>query len=146
MNLNKKKELIARTLGVGKGRILLNPSSLNDIRESLTHQDVRDLYSQGAIIIKPSHGRRVVKKRTNRRRAGSVKKKVKPGKSHYVKLVRKLRAYLVELKKQGRISREHIILLRKEMKASRFKNKSQFKERLEILQKVEPVKNLGRKS
>ena len=52
MNLRKKKELIARTLKVGKDRITFVESRLEEIKEIITKQDVRDLVADKAIIIK----------------------------------------------------------------------------------------------
>ena len=57
MNLKKKKELAARTLKVGKGRIMFVDARLEDIKEALTKQDVRDLKEDGAIVVKEVKGR-----------------------------------------------------------------------------------------
>ena len=43
MNLQKKKELAARTLTIGKDRIMFNTSRLDEIKEAITKQDIKDL-------------------------------------------------------------------------------------------------------
>ena len=52
MNLKKKKILAAKTLGVGRNRIRLLKSRLDEIKEAITKQDIRDLKNDGAILIK----------------------------------------------------------------------------------------------
>ena len=130
MNLENKKLLAARALGVGKGRIVFNSSSLSEVKEAITKQDIKDLHASGAISIRDKKGKKTIEKRKTRRRAGSVKKKVKADKQVYVKLTRKLRSYLSALKKQEKISREDYERLRKEIKASLFRSLSHMKERI----------------
>ena len=40
MNLGKKKQLAARTLGVGKSRVHFVNENLNEIKEAITKQDI----------------------------------------------------------------------------------------------------------
>ena len=87
MQLNKKKELAARTLKVGKGRIVFNKERLSDIKEAITKQDIRELLRDKAIIITAIQGRRKIVKRKTRRRAGSIKKKVKSASSAEAKRI-----------------------------------------------------------
>ncbi len=130
MNLRKKKQLAAKTFGVGESRIALNINRLDEIKDAITKQDMRDLKASGAIIIKEIKGTLKKQGRKTRRRAGSVRKKVKTEKTDYVLLVRKLRAYLAELKKHGKVSPEDYRILRKEIKAKAYKGKTHLKERL----------------
>ena len=51
MNLAKKKSLAARVFGVGKSRVVFAKSRLNEIKEAITKQDIRDLKKDGAITI-----------------------------------------------------------------------------------------------
>ena len=74
MNLKKKKILAARTLNVGKNRIIFNTNRLDEIKEAITKQDIRDLYATKAIIIQDVVGRRTIQKRKIRRKKGSIKK------------------------------------------------------------------------
>lgn len=90
MNLLKKKKLIARTLGIGAERVALDSSSLEEIKQAITRQDIRELVSQGIIQIKQEKGRRVNLKRS-RRRFGSVRMKLKHSKRAYIIKTRKTR-------------------------------------------------------
>ncbi|MBM3233166.1 hypothetical protein FJZ18_03310 [Candidatus Pacearchaeota archaeon] len=134
MNLEKKKILAAKTFGVGMGRIVLNQARLADIKEAITKQDIRDLFVDKAILIKPIKGRKTKIKRNTRRRAGSIKKRINKGKLEYMRMARKLRKNLATLKRKGSIKNEHYWKLRKEIKARAFKDKHHFKERLTQLQ------------
>jgi large subunit ribosomal protein L19e len=130
MNLKKKKVLASKSLGVGVGRVILNNSRLADIKEAITRQDMRDLLADGAISIREIKGRAHKEKRKTRRRAGSVRMKIKPGKREYVILTRKFRRHLNELRKQEKLSAEQFTRLRKEIKARAFKSLAQLKERI----------------
>ncbi|MEM3091049.1 MAG: 50S ribosomal protein L19e [Candidatus Pacearchaeota archaeon] len=131
MNLRKKKELVKKTFGVGKDRIIFLESRLNDIKEAITKQDIRDLYKDGAIIIKSVKGRRKVIKKHKKKGVGKIRKKIKDRKRRYVLLVRKLRKYLSNLKREGKISKEDIKKLRKKIRNKEFKSKAQLKEYIE---------------
>lgn len=130
MKLENKKELAARTLGVGKNRIIFNIHRLNEIKEAITKNDIKDLYKNQAISIKEIKGRRKVTKRKTRRKAGSIRKKIKAKKQNYVILTRKFRNYLFFLKNKNQISKEVFLKLRKEIRASKFKDLNQLKERI----------------
>jgi large subunit ribosomal protein L19e len=130
MNLEKKKILAAKTLGVGKGRIVLNTSRLEEVKEAITKQDIRDLHQSGAIGIKEVSGRKTVVKRKTRRRVGSIKKNVNTRKKDYMALVRKLRAHLRGAVRQGHIDREQNVKLRKQTKAKTFRSLSHLKEHM----------------
>jgi large subunit ribosomal protein L19e len=132
MKLEKKKALAAKTLKVGKDRIIFNKNRLNEIKEAITKQDIRDLAVDGAIFVRDIKGRKAVVRRSNRRRAGSVRKKVKNSKAKYVIITRKLRTYLKSLKNDGKIKHEQYKTTRKQIRASIFRSKSQMKEHLAI--------------
>jgi large subunit ribosomal protein L19e len=131
MKLDNKKELAARTLGVGKKRIVFNTERLEEVKELLTKQDVRDLVKDGAIIVKDIRGSKVKVKKKTKRKDGSVKKRVNTRKRDYMLLTRKLRAYVAEMRKQKKITDEDFIELRKEIRASAFRSKSHMKERID---------------
>ncbi len=134
MNLRKKKALAAKTLNVGKGRIIFVKSRLNEIKEAITKQDIRDLQKEGAIMIREIRGRRkVVKNRS--RSAGNIRKKVNVRKREYVIITRKLRKYVAELKKQGKISSAEVKEIRKKIRNRDFKSKAHLKEYIGELKK-----------
>jgi len=135
-NLNKKKELAAKTLKVGKNRLIFNQENLTEIREAITKQDIKDLYAEGIIEIRPVKGRKKIVRRKTRRGPGKIKKTVNKRKQVYVKITRKLRNYLGELKKLGIINRELYIDLRKKIRMRTFRSKAHLKEYLESHQEI----------
>jgi large subunit ribosomal protein L19e len=135
MNLAKKTNLAAKTLGVGKERIVFNTERLNEIKEAITRQDIRDLFANKAIMIKDVSGRRTKEKRKTRRRVGSIRKRPSQSKRDYINLTRKLRYYIRELLDQEKLSKEKFKILRKQIRASIFKSKSHLKESLSGVKK-----------
>ena len=134
MNLRKKKELAARVLGIGKGRIVFIQSRSEDIKEAITKQDIRDLVQDKAIIVKEIKGRKNIRKKA-RRSTGNIRKKVNTRKQDYVIMTRKLRGYVRELQKQGNLSREEIIEIRKRIRNKAYKSKANLKEYIKQLRK-----------
>lgn len=134
MNLAKKKELAAKTLKVGKGRIIFNMENLSDIKEAITRQDIKGLNQEGIITIRPVKGRKKIKRRKIRRGPGKIKKKVNNRKQVYVKITRKLRKYLMELRNRGVVDRELYWDLRKKIRMRNFKSKANFKEYLKSVE------------
>jgi len=130
MNLAKKKALAVKTLKVSPSRIIFNNSRLDEIKEAITKQDIRDLKESRAISIKEIKGTRKKAKRSTRRRLGSIKLTPSTRKRDYITITRKLRNYLLELKKQGKLDAEQFKELRKEIRSRNFRSKAQLKERL----------------
>ena len=130
MKLEKKKAFAAKVLGIGQDRIAFNTSRLAEIKEAITRQDIRDLVTAKAIIIKEIHGRKTVVKRESRRRAGSIRKRAVDTKRQYMIITRKLRAYVAHLRIQGKLNKETYEKLRREIRARAFKSLAQMKERI----------------
>ncbi len=135
MNLGKKKLLAARTLKVGKERIVFVQSRLSEIKEAITKQDMRDLQKEGAIIIKEIKGKRKIKKKSKKKSDGNIRKKLNKRKQEYVKMTRKLRSYVAEMKKQGKLSKEEISDIRKKIRNRIFRSKAHLKEYIGGLRK-----------
>ncbi len=135
MNLTSKKELAARTLKVGKERIVFVVARLNEIKEAITKQDIKDLNKDGAILIKEIKGRKKKIKKKKKRTTGKIRKKVNTRKQDYVKLTRKLRKHVAELKKQGKLSSEEVKEIRKKIRNKQYKNKANLKARVEVVKK-----------
>jgi len=127
MKLDIKMNLAVRTLKVGKDRIVFNTTRLEEIKEAITKQDIKDLHKDGAITIKEIKGRRTIKKRKTRRRLGSVKKKVNTRKQEYVKITRKLRKHVAHLKKTKQIENSDFTQIRKEIRSRTIKTLAQMK-------------------
>ena len=49
--LDKRKAMASQVLGVGKKRIKFDTSSLGQIKEAITKQDIKDLHKEGIIQI-----------------------------------------------------------------------------------------------
>jgi large subunit ribosomal protein L19e len=130
MRLERKKELVARALGIGKGRIRFNNTRLSEVKEAITKQDMRDLLESGAIVILPVSGRKKVEKRMRRRGAGKVRMKVVDKKKRYITLTRKFRRHLASLRNASKMEEENYQKIRREIRASAFKDINHFKERV----------------
>ncbi len=130
MNLTKKKELASKALRVGKNRLIFKMENLSEIKEAITRQDIRSLHSEGIISIKPVKGRRKVVRRKTRRGPGKIKKKINKRKQVYVKITRKLRKYVMELRNRGVLDRELYWSLRKKIRMRDFRSKASLKDYL----------------
>ena len=126
MNLKKKKALAVRALGVGEKRIKFLEPRLEEIKEALTKQDIRDLYNDGAIIIKNISGRKTSTKKKKRRSVGNVRKKVNKRKQEYVALTRKLRKHLAKIK--SKLTKKENEDLRNKIKNKYFTSNANFKD------------------
>jgi len=120
MNLRNKKALAIKTLKVGKEKIVFLPSRINEIKEAITKQDIKDLKKEGAIVVKDAKGRKKIQRRKKARGPGKVKKKVNKRKQEYVIMTRKLRKHIAGAKKRGSLPREEIIDIRKKIKNRKF--------------------------
>lgn len=130
MQLNKKKELASKVLGVGKERIIFMSESLSEIKEAITRRDILDLFNAGAIQLKDIKGRRKIVVRKHRRGVGKVEQKVPRKKTKYVALTRKLRGTARGLKAMKKITNEQYHEIRKMIRASKFKSRRHLMESL----------------
>jgi len=126
MDLGKKKSLAARTFGVGESRITFVKPRLEEIKEAITKQDIRDLYKDGAIKIKNVKGRKTIARKKKKRTTADIRKKVNKRKKNYVLLTRKLRKHLAEMK--GKITDKERKDIRKKIRNKFFRSKSHMKE------------------
>lgn len=133
MNLRKKKELAAKALKVGKGRISFNSENLSEIKEAITKQDILSLKQEGIISIKPIKGRKKIERRKTRRGPGKIKKTIRNRKQVYVKITRKLRVYLMGLRDKGAVERELYWTLRKKIRMRDFRSLAHFKDYLKSI-------------
>ncbi len=127
MNLRKKKALAARTFGVGLARIEFLQPRLEEIKEAITKQDIRDLYKDGAIKIKDIKGRKTNKPK-RKKSVGNIRKKLNKRKRDYVILTRKLRRHVAENKEK--LTENERKDLRKKIRNKFFRSKSHLKEHM----------------
>ena len=140
MQLSKKKQLAARTLNIGKSRIIFNMQRLDEIKEAITKQDIKDLIASKAILIKAIRGSRKKTRRKTRRRQGSIKAKTNTKKKDYMRITRKLRRFLSELRDRKVIENSEYWRLRKEISARQFDSRAKLKDRINQM-----IKNRGEK-
>ena len=124
MNLTKKKKLAAKILGIGKGRVVFDYTRLDEIKEAITRQDIKDLVKDKAIKIKPVKGIKSKEKRKRRRGPGKVKMKVRNRKKEYIKRIRMMRKYLTVLLKNRKISKEEYLKFRMMAKMGHLRDKT----------------------
>ncbi len=74
-------------------------------------------------------------KKKRSRSVGNIRKKPNKRKKEYVILIRKLRKYVTELKKQGKLNTSEVKDIRKRMRNKEFRSKAHLKERLEGFKK-----------
>jgi len=129
MNLSKKKSLAARILKVGKERIVFVNSRLDDIKEAITKQDIKDLVQDKAIKIKNIKGRKKTRKKA-KKSTGNIRKKLRERKQRYVKITRKLREYAKQLKNSGELTADEVRELRKKIRNREFRSKANLKEHI----------------
>jgi large subunit ribosomal protein L19e len=135
MNLRKKKTLAAKALKVGEKRIVFSTPRLEEIKEAITKQDIKDLKNEGAIMIREVKGRKKAKKRKKGKGAGNVKKKVNVRKKEYATLTRKFRKYTAGLKKTGELDAEEVGDIRKKIRNKFFRSKAHLREHIGGLKK-----------
>ena len=114
INLRDKRELAARTLGVGVNRIKFEPEYIEDVLDAITRDDIGSLVTARSIYVAEikgtSRGRTRVKHLRARKHGtgpGSKKgrKKARQGKKQiWVKKVRAMRRQIRILKARGEIS------------------------------------------
>ncbi|MFB6246744.1 MAG: 50S ribosomal protein L19e [Candidatus Pacearchaeota archaeon] len=133
MKLGRKKSLAARALDVGHQRIKFVGPRKDEIKEAITKQDIKDLVSSGAIVVKERSGRKKIEKRKNPRGPGKIKKKINTRKQDYVKKTRKFRNYIKKLKDAEKITSGEYKEIRKKIRNKEFRDKSQLKRYIENL-------------
>ena len=138
VNLRAKKELAARTLGVGVGRIRFDPNYLDDIADAITREDIRSLMTARTILIKKkegtSRGRFRIKHEKSKKRGrgkGSMEGKMtaRTGKKEaWVRKVRTLRKHLKIMRDREEISKDKFKLLYRRIKGGQVRSVAHLRE------------------
>ncbi len=110
--LKAQKSMAAKVMNIGKNKVWFDPDRISEIKEAITKQDIMDLIKDGAISKNPVEGikrragkRHLKRKRKGRRRrSGSIKRTLKI--EDYPSRIRKLRAYLKNLRKAKKVTTE----------------------------------------
>lgn len=114
INLRDKRELAARTLGVGVNRIKIEPEFMDDLQDAITRDDIRSLVTARSLYVTQikgtSRGRaRARHLRTKKRGKGpgskKGRKKARAGKKEiWIRKVRGMRRHIKILKSRGDVS------------------------------------------
>lgn len=116
INVRKKRQLVARILGVGANRVRFEPDKLEDVADSITRENLRALIKNGAIWTARRKGtsryRAKLKHATRKKRGLGIgskkgKKTARVGKKRlYITKIRSMRYHLKVLKDRNDIDRE----------------------------------------
>ena len=111
INIRKKRELVARILGVGVNRVRFEPDKLEDVADSITRENLRALIKNGAIWTARRQGtsryRAKLKHTTRKKRGMGIGKTARVGKKKlYITKIRGMRHHLKVLKDRNDIDRK----------------------------------------
>jgi large subunit ribosomal protein L19e len=138
VNLKKKRELVARILGIGANRVRFEPDKLDDIADSITREDLRSLVERGTIWttkVKGTSRGRAKTKQAIRKKSGlgpgskKGKKTARTGKkSAYVTKIRSMRYHLKVMKDRNEINRQTYWLIYKKVDGGQVRSVSHLRD------------------
>jgi large subunit ribosomal protein L19e len=138
VNLKKKRELVARILGIGANRVRFEPDKLDDIADSITREDLRSLVKRGTIWttkVKGTSRGRAKTKQAIRKKSGlgpgskKGKKTARTGKkSAYVTRIRSMRYHLKVMKDRNEINRQTYWLIYKKVDGGQVRSVSHLRD------------------
>jgi len=134
MKLTTQKRMAADLLEVGENQVVFDNLRLDEIKQAITKQDIRELVKDRAIRIRPGK-KKVVKVRRKRTGAGRRKFMVKTRKRDYINKIRKIRRYVRDQMNAKLLDKKLVDAVRKYAKAGQFKNLRQAKEYIKLNQK-----------
>jgi len=126
MALATVKRIASRILKVGKSKIWIDPTKLEEVEKAVTAADVRRLILKGIIKVKSDFLHWKKEKEKKRVKKGG-KYSIISKKRQWINKVRPLRRYLKELKEQGKIDNRTYRMLRNLVKGGFFRNVSHLK-------------------
>ncbi|MGC8601337.1 MAG: 50S ribosomal protein L19e [Thermoprotei archaeon] len=138
MDLSFQRRIAASLLGVGESRVWIDPEREDEVAEAITKEDVRNLIDNGVIRKRPqstpSRGRARVlaRKKSRGQRAGPGSRKGSANARRklddlWVNKVRKMRAYLRELRERNEIDSKTYRALYMRVKGNAFASLSSLK-------------------
>ena len=121
MKLTTQKRMSAELLEVGENQVCFDHLRLDEIKQAITKQDIRDLIKDRAIRKRPGIAKpvKVSRKRTG---AGRRKFRVKTRKRDYINKIRKIRTYVRDQMNAKSLDKTLAHAVRKYAKAGQFKN------------------------
>lgn len=138
MRLTVQKRLASQILNCSEKKVWVDPERLEEIREAITKQDLRDLVARGLISRKrpPQHSRgrariNIIQKRKGRRRGIGKRKGMvtarNPKKTTWIARVRAQRLLLMDLREKGIVDRKACSDLLKKIKGGFFRSRRHIK-------------------
>jgi len=134
MNLKPKKRLAGKALGVSPQKVKFDPEQLDEVKEAITLKDIVSLIKRKIVGKKKvnlkSRGKirknQEQKKKGRRRGAGSRKGTAnarKDSKETWMEKIRTQRAYIKNLKEQGKVDTKTYRMLYRRSKGGFFRSK-----------------------
>ncbi|MBI2140057.1 50S ribosomal protein L19e [Candidatus Woesearchaeota archaeon] len=110
--LRMHRRVSAKLMKCARTRVWLDPEKVEDIKEAITKEDIRDLISEGVIVRLPKRGnsrgriRHAYQQKAKGRRAGTGSRKGSANarsskKTEWINTIRKQRALLAALREKG---------------------------------------------
>ena len=134
MRLTTQKRMAAELLEVGENKVLFDHLRLDEIKQAITKQDIRDLIKDRAIRAKPGV-KKVKKTRRKRTGQGRIKFTIRTRKRDYINKIRKIRRYVKDQMNAKLLDKELADAVKKYAKAGQFKNLRQAKEYIKLNKK-----------
>ncbi len=133
-----QRRLAGAVMKCSPKRVRFDPNKLAEIKEAITHQDIRGLVGAGVIARTPKKGisRSRAKKRALQRQKGRQKNSGSrkgthnarfPAKREWINRIRKQRAFISELKEKGIIQTTMVKELYQKAKGGYFRSKGHLK-------------------
>ena len=115
MNLRNKRRMASEVLGVGIGRVKIDPMKGADVAAAITKNDIRKMISEGTIVALPARGIstsrakvKLAQKKKGRSKGHGRRKGTKntrePKKEAWMKTIRAVRAFLRRYKENKKIT------------------------------------------
>lgn len=134
MKLTTQKRMAAELLETGENKVLFDHLRLDEIKQAITKQDIRDLIKDKAIRIKPGI-KKVKKEKRKRTGQGRIKFTIRTRKRDYINKIRKIRRYVKDQMNAKLLDKDLADAVRKYAKAGQFKNLRQAKEYIKLNKK-----------
>jgi large subunit ribosomal protein L19e len=134
-DLANQRRMAAELLGVGRGRVYINPLHNDDVAEAVTRADIRALIRKGLIETRSIQGTSRVRarklaeqKQSGRRRGPGSRKGAKgartPRKARWMRLIRPVRQELARLREEKKITPTQYRVYYRKAKGGAFRSRA----------------------
>lgn len=141
MNLRNQRRMAAAILKCGTHRVWIDPADMESLEDAITRADIRIAIHNGTIRRLPVQGqsrarsryRKAQRKQGRRRGPGSRKGGANardPRKSRWIRTIRPLRAYLRQLRDEGKIDPHTYRVYYRQSKGGMFKGRVHLEQHL----------------